>query len=125
MLRKLVSFLILAPLALAIVLFAVSNRAPVLLSFDPFGAQPPMFGYPMPLFLALLAALIVGVIVGGASAWSRQRKWRSRARRLSAELKAAHAEAAALRRQLETIRVAPQAQQTSIASIAYRHPSAA
>ena len=124
MLRKIVSFLILAPLALAIVLFAVSNRAPVLLGFDPFGAQPPMFAYPMPLFLALLAALIAGVIVGGAAAWSRQRKWRRRARRLSGELKIAHAEAAVLRRQLETARAAPQ-QTTSIASIAYRHPSAA
>ena len=124
MLRKIASFLILAPLALAIVLFAVSNRAPVLLGFDPFGAQPPMFAYPMPLFLALLAALIAGVVVGGAAAWSRQRKWRRRARRLSGELKTAHAEAAALRRQLETARAAPQ-QQTSIASIAYRHPSAA
>jgi len=124
MLRKIVSFLILAPLALAIVLFAVSNRAPVLLGFDPFGAQPPMFAYPMPLFLALLAALIAGVIVGGAAARSRQRKWRRRARRLSGELKIAHTEAAALRRQLETARAAPQ-QTTSIASIAYRHPSAA
>ena len=124
MLRKIVSFLILAPLALAIVLFAVSNRAPVLLGFDPFGAQPPMFAYPMPLFLALLAALIAGVVVGGTAAWSRQRKWRRRARRLSGELKTARAEAAALRRQLETARAAPQPQ-TSIASIAYRHPSAA
>src|SRR4051794_9861586 len=125
MLRKIISVLILLPLALAIVLFAISNRAPVLLSFDPLGAQPPMFGYPMPLFLALLGALIAGVVIGGASAWSRQRKWRSRARRLSGELKAAHAEAAALRRQLETPRAMPQPQQTSIASIAYRHPSAA
>ena len=124
MLRKIVTALILLPLAFAIVMFAVSNRAPVLLSFDPFGAQPPMFAYPMPHFLALLGALIVGVIVGGTAAWSRQRKWRSRARRLSGELKAAQTEAAALRRQFETVR-APQQPQTSITSIAYRHPSAA
>src|SRR5256885_1359686 len=118
MLRKIVSVLILLPLAFAIVMFAVSNRAPVLLGFDPFGAQPPMFAYPMPLFLALLAALIAGVIVGGAAAWSRQRRWRRRARRLSGELKAAQAEAAALRRQLETARAARPQQTTSIASIA-------
>jgi uncharacterized integral membrane protein len=125
MLRKIAAALILLPLAFAIVMFAVSNRAPVLLGFDPFGAQPPMFAYPMPLFLALLGALIAGVIIGGTAAWSRQRKWRSRARRLSGELKAAQAEAAALRRQFETVR-APQAQpQTSIAAIAYRHSSAA
>jgi hypothetical protein len=43
---------------------------------------------------------------------------------LSADLKAAQAESAALRRQLEAPATVPQ-QQTSIASIAYRHPNAA
>ena len=123
MLRKIVTVLILIPLALGIAMFAVSNRAPVLLGFDPFGAQPPMLAYPMPLFLALLATLMVGVIIGGVAAWSAQRRWRRRARRLAAELKTAQAEIALLRKQLE----APRAAQapSSIAAIAYRHPSAA
>jgi uncharacterized integral membrane protein len=125
MICKIVTVLILVPLALGIAMFAVSNRAPVLLGFDPIGAQPAMFATPMPLFLALLVALILGVIVGGVATWSAQRKWRRRARRLSAELKAVHAETAALRKQLEAPR-APQPQApSSIASIAYRHPSAA
>jgi len=123
MLRKIVTVLILVPLALAIVMFAVANRAPVVLGFDPFGAQPPMFAFVAPLFLALLAALIAGVIVGGAAAWSRQSKWRRRARRLSADLKAARGEIDTLRSQLEAS-AAAQAQ-NSIAAIAYRHPSAA
>jgi uncharacterized integral membrane protein len=124
MIRKFITVLILVPLALAIVLFAVGNRAPVTLAFDPLGSDPPMFSFALPLFLVLLVALIAGVIVGGAAAWSRQSKWRRRARRLSADLKAAHAENAALRRQLETPSVVPQPQ-TAIAAIAYRHPSAA
>ena len=127
MIRKIVTVLILLPVALLIVMFAVANRGPVTIALDPFGGEPPMFTAAAPLFLVLLAALITGVIVGGAAAWSRQRKWRRRARRLSADLKAAHAETAALRRRLEAASVAPQAQpqQTSIAAIAYRHPSAA
>src|SRR6478672_11736723 len=100
MLRKIVTVVILIPLALGIAMFAVSNRAPVLLGFDPFGAQPPMLAYPMPLFLALLATLMVGVIIGGVAAWSAQRRWRRRARRLAAELKSAQAEIALLRKQL-------------------------
>jgi uncharacterized integral membrane protein len=124
MIRKLIAVLILVPLALAIVLFAVGNRGPVALAFDPFGSDPPMFSFAAPLFLVLLAALIAGVIIGGAAAWSRQSKWRRRARRLSADLKAAHAVNAALRRQLEAPSVVPQPQ-TAIAAIAYRHPSAA
>jgi uncharacterized integral membrane protein len=126
MIRKIVTVLILIPLALGIAMFAVSNRAPVALGFDPFGAQPPMFAYPVPLFLALLAALILGVVIGGVAAWSAQRKWRRRARRLASELKTAHGEMAVLRKQIEA---APNAARTpassSIASIAYRHPSAA
>jgi uncharacterized integral membrane protein len=121
MIRKIVTVLILIPLALAIVMFAVANRAPVVIGFDPFGTQPPMFV--APLFLALLAALLAGVVVGGAAAWSRQGKWRTRARRLSAELKTARGEIETLRRRLEA---SAQAQaRNSIAAIAYRHPSAA
>lgn len=124
MLRKIVTVLVLIPLALAIAIFAVSNRAPVPIAFDPFGGEPPMFAYPVPLYLALLAALILGVIVGGIAAWSAQRKWRRRARRASAELKAAHTELSILRKQIEAMRPGPQPT-SSIASIAYRHPSAA
>jgi len=127
MIRKIVTVLVLLPVALLIVMFAVANRGPVTIALDPFGGEPPMFTTAMPLFLLLLVALIVGVIVGGAAAWSRQRKWRRRARRLAADLKAAQAEAATLRRRLEAAPPAahPQPQQTSIAAIAYRHPSAA
>jgi uncharacterized integral membrane protein len=123
MIRRIATALILVPLALAIVMFAVSNRAAVTLAFDPFGAEPPMLSFSMPLFLVLLTALIVGVVVGGAAAWSRQRKWRRRARRHAADLKEARAETEALRRQLEAGAVAQA--QASIAAIAYRHPSAA
>jgi uncharacterized integral membrane protein len=124
MIRKFITVLLLVPLALAIVLFAVGNRGPIALALDPFGSEPPMFSFSAPLFLVLLAALIAGVIIGGAAAWSRQSKWRRRARRLSADLKAAHAENAALRRQLESPSLVP-LPQSSIAAIAYRHPSAA
>lgn len=125
MFRKIVIVLILIPLALVIVMFAVANRAPVVLGFDPFGAQPPMFALVSPLFLALLVALTAGVIVGGVAAWARQSKWRRRARRLAAELKASRAETETLRRQLESSAATQAQAQTSIAAIAYRHPSAA
>jgi uncharacterized integral membrane protein len=125
MIRNIVRVLILAPLALLIAMFAVANRAPVLIGFDPFGAQPPMFAFVSPLYLALMAALIFGVVVGGVAAWMSQNPRRRRARRLAAELKASRAEAEALRRQIETNATVPAGKQNSIAAIAYRHPSAA
>lgn len=125
MVRNIVRVLILIPLALAIAMFAVANRAPVLIGFDPFGAQPPMFAFVSPLYLALMVALIVGVIIGGVAAWMSQSPKRRRARRLAAELKASRAEAEALRRQIAASTVAQPEKQTAIATIAYRHPSAA
>ena len=123
MIRKIVTVLVVLPVALLIVLFAVANRAPVTISLDPFAGQPPMFAASIPLFILLLIALIAGVIVGGIASWLRQSRWRRRARRLAGELKAARTEAETLRRQLETRSAQPQ--QGSIAAIAYRHPTAA
>jgi uncharacterized integral membrane protein len=125
MIRNIVRVLILVPLALLIAMFAVANRAPVLIGFDPFGAQPPMFAFVSPLYLALMAALILGVIVGGVAAWMSQAPKRRRARRLAAELKTSRAAAEALRRQIEANATVQAEKQTAIAAIAYRHPSAA
>ncbi len=124
MIRRIIAALILLPIAAAIVLFAVANRAPVTVSLDPFAGEPPLFAVAVPLFLLVLMVLILGVIVGGISAWMRQSRWRRRARRLSAELKAARAENETLRRQLANATAAPPPQ-SSIAAIAYRHPTAA
>ncbi len=54
MIRKIVALLILLPIALAIMLFAVANRAPVPVAFDPLAAQPPCSPSRSPLYLMLL-----------------------------------------------------------------------
>jgi uncharacterized integral membrane protein len=123
MIRNIFRALILLPIALAIVMFAVGNRAPVTIALDPLASEPPMFAVVVPLFLLVLVTLIVGVIIGGISAWLGQSRWRRRARRLSAELKTSRAESEKLRRQVDAA-AAPQPQ-GSIAAIAYRHPTAA
>src|SRR4051794_38593526 len=125
MLRKIITALIVIPAALLIVLFAVANRSAVTVSLDPFGDPSPMFSVSLPLFLLLLLVLILGVIVGGVAAWMRQNRWRRRARRLAAELKASRGETETLRRQMEANAAAQAQAQGSIAAIAYRHPNAA
>jgi len=125
MIRKIVIALILIPVALLIVLFAVANRGPVTVSLDPFGNPSPIFSVSPPLFLLLLVVLVLGVILGGIAAWMRQSRWRRRARRLAAELKTSRAETETLRRRLETSAAAQAQAQGSIAAIAYRHPNAA
>src|SRR5690349_4424387 len=120
MIRKIVTVLILLPVALLIVMFAVANRGPVTIALDPFGGEPPMFTGGLAAVLLLLPALDAGVIGGRGAGWAGQRKWRRRGRRVATGPKARHVEAAALRRRLETASPVAQPQpQTFIAGIAY------
>jgi uncharacterized integral membrane protein len=92
MIRKVVSAVILAPLAILIVLFAVANREPITISFDPFNPVAPAFTMQVPLFIVVLVLLLIGVVVGGVAAWLRQSRARRIARRLEAEVRALRAE---------------------------------
>jgi uncharacterized membrane protein YciS (DUF1049 family) len=85
MIRKLITALILVPLAIVSIALAVANRQLVAVSFDPFDHAHPAFALSMPLYVLILVLLICGVILGGAAAWFRQGKWRTRARRLEGE----------------------------------------
>lgn len=121
--RKLIAAVILIPLAILMVMFAVANRASVPVSLDPFSSTAPALTLHVPLFVLLLIALIVGVLAGGVAAWLRQSKWRRAARRLERELRTARAEAEEARRRLAAAQAAPPAPQ--IPTIAYRRPPAA
>jgi uncharacterized integral membrane protein len=96
--RKIVTAVIVVPLAVIIVAFAVANRQAVTVSFDPFSAAQPAYAVTVPLFVLLFAVLILGVIVGGAAAWLNQSAWRRTARKLDTDMRALHDEIEALRR---------------------------
>ena len=85
MLRKIVAALILVPLAIVIIAFAVANRQDVTVSFDPFNAAHPAASVTLPLFALLIVVLILGVVIGGAASWLRHGRWRRTARRLERE----------------------------------------
>jgi len=72
--------LILLPIAVAVILLAVANRAPVQLSLDPFSQDAPEFAVQVPLYALVFAAVAVGIVIGGVAAWLAQAKHR-RARR--------------------------------------------
>jgi uncharacterized integral membrane protein len=86
LLRKVVAALILVPLAIVIVAFAVANRQIVTVSLDPFSSNEPAAAVTLPLFVLIILLLVIGVLIGGVAAWLRQGKWRGTARRLEREL---------------------------------------
>lgn len=88
MLRKIVAALILVPLAIVIIAFAVANRQIVTVSLDPFSSSAPAASVTLPLFALIILLLIIGVLIGGLAAWLRQAKWRSMARRLERQVQA-------------------------------------
>ena len=97
--RKFLTALIVIPLGLILVTFAVANRHFVTVSFDPFVSSDPSFAVTMPLFLLLIVVAALGVFVGGLAVWFGQRHWRRAARRNDAEARAARTELADLRAQ--------------------------
>jgi uncharacterized membrane protein YciS (DUF1049 family) len=100
MIRKIVSFLILVPLALVLVALSIANKQPVTVSFDPFSAGAPAFTLKASLYVVAFVLLIAGVVIGGIAAWIVQRRWRRAARHAQAELRDARNEIDTLRRDL-------------------------
>jgi uncharacterized integral membrane protein len=84
--RKIVTTIIVVPLAVVLIAFAVANRQMVTVSFDPFSVTEPAAVLTLPLFALIILLLIVGVLIGGAAAWLRQSRWRAAARRLEHEV---------------------------------------
>jgi uncharacterized integral membrane protein len=101
MIRKIVTALILVPIAIVLVTLAVANRGTVIVSLDPFDQAHPAFALALPLFELLLAGVIGGVLIGGTAAWIRQSKWRRAARLAQARARELHAELDQLKRHME------------------------
>jgi uncharacterized integral membrane protein len=80
MLRKIVSALILLPLALILFVFALANRQWVTVSFDPIQPADPSLSVTLPLFAVLAVTGILGVMFGSMLTWFRQGKFRRAAR---------------------------------------------
>ena len=78
---RLIPWLVLPPVAVVLIAFAIANRTPVTVSLDPVPLE-----FRLPLFLVLLGGIGLGILVGGIATWLRQSKWR----RLARERRRAH-----------------------------------
>lgn len=90
--KALLKWIALAPLAAVLVTFAVINRQPVTVTFDPFGGGRVPLAVTAPLFVVLGVAAMIGVIAGGIATWFGQARHRRIARRARAEIERLRAE---------------------------------
>jgi uncharacterized integral membrane protein len=95
--RKFLTALVVIPLGLIFIVFAVANRHLVRVSFDPFNSTDPSMSVALPLFVVIIAVAIAGVVAGGSATWFRQRRWRRAARQHEADALKARTQLADLR----------------------------
>jgi hypothetical protein len=97
MVRRIVGWVVLVPLCVLLIVFALANRQLVVVNFNPFmpSAMLTQPGYGVPLFLVIYIVLLIGVIAGGIATWFAQgrvrqekRHWRKEAETLTRELDA-------------------------------------
>ncbi|MDE0175569.1 MAG: lipopolysaccharide assembly protein LapA domain-containing protein [Defluviicoccus sp.] len=90
--------LVFIPVAAAFVVFAVANRHALTLNLWPLPLE-----IDLPVYIAVLGALAVGMVIGGSAQWISDGKWRRRAR-------ADKRKASALERRLTLVEAAREAQ---------------
>lgn len=78
--RKIIRFVILLPLLVLLLVFALANRVAVTIIFDPFGLTEPPLSFTAPLFVLLFITLALGVFLGGIAMWFSEGRHRRAAR---------------------------------------------
>jgi len=97
--RKFLTALVVIPLGIFFVIFAVANRHLVTVSFDPFNSATPTVAVTLPLFVVIIVVAMLGVLAGGMATWFRQGRWRRAVRRHEAEMRQMRTQLADLRGQ--------------------------
>ncbi len=100
MLRRIVGWVVLVPLCLVLIVFALANRQLVVVNFNPFVPSEALTtpGVGVPLFLVLFAVLLFGVLLGGISTWFAQAPHRRDERAYRRETERLNREVDAMRR---------------------------
>jgi uncharacterized integral membrane protein len=100
--QRILKWVIGLPIALFVIVFAISNRQRVALRFDPFTTGETANAIEMPLWLLFFVGLALGIILGWVGSWFAQGKYRKRAREASAEIARLQAERSDLLKRIET-----------------------
>jgi uncharacterized integral membrane protein len=97
MIKRLLTIIVIVPVAIVLVSLAVANRGSVPFTLDPFNPGNPALTLSLPLFVYLFLALLIGVLTGSAATWLRQGRYRRMARHNAREARGLRDEAARAR----------------------------
>jgi uncharacterized integral membrane protein len=100
MLRRIVGWVVLVPLCLVLIVFALANRQLVVVNFNPLAPSGALStpGIGVPLFLVIFTVLLFGVVLGGVATWFAQGQHRRDERALRRETERLSREVDAMRR---------------------------
>ncbi len=96
---KILFWIVVAPVAAAIIVFSVNNRVGVTLDFWPFD----LMSRPLPLYAVVLASIVFGFFAGGFIAWVSAAKVRKRARLETEQAKGAERDLADAKDQIHRL----------------------
>ncbi len=100
LLGRIIGMLVTMAITVVLLSLCLVNKQEIALILDPFNpASPALTTPPIPLFLWLIAMLVMGVVLGGTASWLSQGKWRRTARRRTQEAMRWKAEAERLTRE--------------------------
>ncbi len=93
---KHLSWIITLPITIIVVVFALSNRQPLVIDFWPLEMS-----LTAPLYLVLLLSILFGFVLGGIAMWFTAGRSRKRAREASARMRELEGQVANLKRAQE------------------------
>lgn len=105
--KQVLSWVLGVPAALVLIAFAVANRAPVTVSFDPISRETPAFALNLPLWAVLFGGIFIGLVIGWVVSWIGQGKWRREAREARSELREEVAKRNLLKKKLGSTELVP------------------
>ncbi len=91
-----IGWIIAVPVAFIVIAFAIANRTPVGVHFDPLPYE-----LDIPLWAAVIGALAVGFLLGALIRWLFDHRWRAEARQGKRHVRALEREISSLRQRLD------------------------
>ncbi len=102
--KRFFKWLLLLPVAIVVLVFAVANRQSTTVVIDPFGMFAQGVAISAPLYVILFLVLMLGVFIGGLASWLAQGVHRRAAREARLDVRAFREEAEQRREEYERLR---------------------